>query len=85
MIDVALDARFTPRMSVGVRAYVRALIDGLPRVAPDIRLHAVGRGLNFGLDEQLRLPAEIDRLARTTRRSSRRCAVAGRTWRWCTI
>jgi glycosyltransferase involved in cell wall biosynthesis len=62
MIEVALDARFTPRMSAGVRAYVRALLDGLPRVAPDIRLHPVGRGLNFGLDEQLRLPAEIDRL-----------------------
>jgi glycosyltransferase involved in cell wall biosynthesis len=63
MIDVALDARITPRMSAGIRAYVRALLDGLPRVAPDIRLHPVGRGLNFGLDEQLRLPAEIDRLA----------------------
>jgi hypothetical protein len=63
VIDVALDARITPRMSAGIRAYVRALLDGLPRVAPDIRLHAVGRGLNFGLDEQLRLPAEIDRLA----------------------
>jgi glycosyltransferase involved in cell wall biosynthesis len=63
MIDVALDARITPRMSAGIRAYVRALVDGLPRVAPDIRLHLVGRGLNFGLDEQLRLPAEIDRLA----------------------
>jgi glycosyltransferase involved in cell wall biosynthesis len=62
MIDVALDARFTPRMSAGVRAYVRALLDGMPRVAPDVRLHAVGRGLNFGLDEQIRLPAEIDRL-----------------------
>jgi glycosyltransferase involved in cell wall biosynthesis len=63
MIDVALDARITPRMSAGIRAYVRALLDGLPRVAPDIRLHPVGRGLNFGLDEQVRLPAEIDRLA----------------------
>jgi glycosyltransferase involved in cell wall biosynthesis len=62
MIDVALDARITPRMSAGVCAYVRALLDGLPRVAPDIRLHPVGRGLNFGLDEQVRLPAEIDRL-----------------------
>jgi glycosyltransferase involved in cell wall biosynthesis len=62
MIDVALDARITPRMSAGVRAYVGALLDGLPRVAPDIRLHPVGRGLNFGLDEQLRLPAQIGRL-----------------------
>jgi glycosyltransferase involved in cell wall biosynthesis len=49
-------------MSAGVRAYVRALTDGVPRVAPDVRLHAVGRGLNFGIDEQVRLPAEIDRL-----------------------
>jgi glycosyltransferase involved in cell wall biosynthesis len=62
MIDVALDARITPRMSAGVSAYVRALLDGVPRVAPDIRLHAVGRGRNFGLDEQVALPAEIDRL-----------------------
>jgi len=41
---------------------VRALLDGLPRVAPDVRLHAVGRGLNFGLSEQFGLPAQIDRL-----------------------
>ncbi len=40
MIDVAIDARITPRMSAGVRAYVHALLDGLPRVAPDIRVHA---------------------------------------------
>lgn len=63
MIDVALDARITPRMSAGMRAYVNALVAGLPRVAPDIRLHAVGRGLNFGLGEQVALPAEIERLA----------------------
>ncbi len=63
MIDVALDARITPRMSAGVRAYVRALLEHLPHVAPDVRLHAVGHGLNFGLDEQRALPREIDRLA----------------------
>jgi glycosyltransferase involved in cell wall biosynthesis len=63
MIDVALDARITPRMSAGMRAYVRALLACLPRVAPDIRLHPVGRGRNFSLDEQVGLPAEIDRLA----------------------
>jgi glycosyltransferase involved in cell wall biosynthesis len=62
MIDVALDARITPRMSAGMRAYVQALVDGIPRVAPDIRLHAVGHGLNFGLAEQFGLPAEIARL-----------------------
>jgi len=63
VIDVALDARITPRMSAGVRAYVRALLAYLPRMAPDIRLHPVGHGLNFGFDEQLALPAEIARLA----------------------
>jgi glycosyltransferase involved in cell wall biosynthesis len=62
MIDVAIDARITPRMSAGVRAYVCGLLDGLPRVAPDIRVHAVGRGLNFGVDEQFGLPREIARL-----------------------
>jgi glycosyltransferase involved in cell wall biosynthesis len=63
MIDVALDARITPRMSAGMRAYVRALVERIPHVAPDLRLHAVGRGLNFGLAEQVELPAEIARLA----------------------
>jgi glycosyltransferase involved in cell wall biosynthesis len=62
VIDVALDARITPRMSVGMRAYVHALVEGLPRVAPDIRLHAVGRGMNFGIAEQFGLPAEIARI-----------------------
>ena len=62
MIDVAIDARLTPRMSLGVRAYVRGLLDGLPRVAPDIRVHAVGHGLNFGADEQIGLPREIARV-----------------------
>lgn len=62
MIDVAIDARVTPRMSAGMRGYVRGLLEGLPRVAPDVRVHAVGRGMNFGLDEQLRLPAEIARI-----------------------
>lgn len=62
MIDVAIDARVTPRMSAGMRAYLRGLLEGLPRVAPDVRVHPVGRGLNFGLDEQVRLPAEIGRI-----------------------
>ncbi len=62
MIDVAIDARMTPRMSAGMRAYVRALLDGVPRVAPDIRFHEVGTGLNFGLREQLGIPREIARI-----------------------
>jgi glycosyltransferase involved in cell wall biosynthesis len=63
MIDVALDARITPRMSAGMRSYVRALVDGLPRVAKDVVLHALDVGGNFGLAEQVRLPAELKRLA----------------------
>ncbi len=63
MIDVALDARITPRMSAGMRAYVRALVDGLPRVARDIALHALDRGGNFGIDEQVRLPVAIREIA----------------------
>jgi glycosyltransferase involved in cell wall biosynthesis len=62
VIDVAIDARITPRMSAGMRAYVHALVEGVPHVAPDIRLHPVGHGMNFGVAEQLALPAEIDRL-----------------------
>jgi glycosyltransferase involved in cell wall biosynthesis len=63
VIDVALDARITPRMSAGMRAYVRALVDGLPRVARDVVVHALDRGGNFGIDEQFRLPAAIRALA----------------------
>jgi glycosyltransferase involved in cell wall biosynthesis len=63
VIDVALDARITPRMSAGMRAYVRALVDGLPRVARDVALHVLDRGGNFGIDEFVRLPAAIRRIA----------------------
>jgi glycosyltransferase involved in cell wall biosynthesis len=63
MIDVALDARITPRMSAGMRAYVRALVDGLPRVARDVMLHAIDVGGNFGVGEFVRLPAAIKALA----------------------
>lgn len=62
MIDVAIDARVTGRMSAGVRAYLNALLAGLPRVAPDIRVHAVGHGANFGWSEQVALPREIARI-----------------------
>lgn len=60
MIDVAIDARRTRRMSVGTLAYLDALIDRVPIVAPDIRLHPVGTGENFSLNEQVALPREID-------------------------
>jgi len=63
MIDVAIDARVTRRMSAGMRAYLAALLDGLPRVAPDVRIHRVGRGETLGLAEQFDLPVEIAQLA----------------------
>jgi glycosyltransferase involved in cell wall biosynthesis len=63
MIDVALDARLGRRMSAGMRAYVTALLDHIPQAAPDIRLHAVGRGEAFSPAEQFGLPQEINRLA----------------------
>jgi glycosyltransferase involved in cell wall biosynthesis len=62
MIDVAIDARITRRMSAGMRAYVDALLAGLPRVAPDIRVHPVGHGENFTFAEQIALPREIARI-----------------------
>ena len=62
MIDVAIDARAGRRLSAGMRAYLNALLDGLPRVAPDVRVHRVGRGGALGFAEQIGLPREIARL-----------------------
>ncbi len=66
MIDVAIDARVTRRMSFGVRAYLRELLARLPTAAPDLGVAAVGWGENFGWAEQ------ID-LARAIARSGARC------------
>jgi glycosyltransferase involved in cell wall biosynthesis len=63
MIDVAIDARVTRRMSAGMRAYLAALLDGVPRVAPDVQLHRVGHGETLGIAEQFDLPVEIGHLA----------------------
>ena len=58
---VAFDARETSHMSHGVLAYSRNLRAWLPRVAPDLRLIAVGRGDNFDLAEQIGLPLALAR------------------------
>lgn len=63
MIDVAIDARVTRRMSAGMRAYLGALLGRLAHVAPDIRMHAVGDGGPFGFGEQIALPRAIARIA----------------------
>ena len=59
MIDVAVDARVTRRMSSGVRVYLRELLQGLPAAAPDLRVAGVGWGENFGFAEQIGLPRAI--------------------------
>jgi glycosyltransferase involved in cell wall biosynthesis len=59
VIDVAIDARVTRRMSFGVRAYLHELLARLPSVAPDLAIAGVGTGENFGLAEQIGLPRLI--------------------------
>jgi glycosyltransferase involved in cell wall biosynthesis len=61
VIDIAIDARLTRRMSVGTRTYVRELLARLPSVAPDLSTAAIGRGENFGLAEQLGIPLAVTR------------------------
>jgi glycosyltransferase involved in cell wall biosynthesis len=62
VIDVALDARQTRRMSFGMRAYATQLANRLPYVAPDLKIAAFrGRG-NVNLDEQLIVPLRVVRL-----------------------
>jgi glycosyltransferase involved in cell wall biosynthesis len=56
---IALDARLTRQMSVGMKTYARELAARLPRVAPDLRFTALRQGSNFGWDEQVRLPRAI--------------------------
>lgn len=58
---VALDARLTRQMSVGMKTYARELAARLPQVAPDLRFNAFRQGANFGWDEQVRLPRAIRR------------------------
>jgi glycosyltransferase involved in cell wall biosynthesis len=59
MTAIAFDARETSHMSHGVLGYSRALRAWLPRVAPDLRILAVGGGDNFDLAEQVALPLAL--------------------------
>lgn len=56
---VGLDARLTPQMSAGMKAYAREIAARLPKVAPEFDYTAFTRGRNFGWDEQVRLPLAI--------------------------
>jgi glycosyltransferase involved in cell wall biosynthesis len=60
-VKVALDARLTRQMSVGMKAYAAELTARLPRVAPDLNFTLFDKGGNFGWDEEVRLPAAIRR------------------------
>jgi glycosyltransferase involved in cell wall biosynthesis len=56
---VALDARLTRQLSVGMKTYVRELTARLPAAAPDLRFRIFDKGGNFGWGEQIRLPLAI--------------------------
>lgn len=58
---VALDARLTRQMSVGMKTYARELLARLPEVAPDLEFVSISEGANFGWTEQVRLPRAIRR------------------------
>lgn len=61
MTRVGLDARLTRQMSVGMSAYSIELTKRLPIVAPDLEFVVFNEGANFGVDEQVRLPAAMRR------------------------
>ena len=61
MARVALDARLTRQMSVGMKIHTQALLDRRALFAPEIELIPCGHGENFGFAEQLLLPLEIAR------------------------
>ncbi len=61
--DVALDLRESSRMSVGTRAYRDALVDGLLRVAPDLRIATFDVGAYLTLAEQFATPRAVRALA----------------------
>lgn len=58
-LRIALDARLTRQLSVGMQTYVRELAARLPAVAPDLEFVRFRDGGNFGWDEQVRLPLSV--------------------------
>ena len=61
MTTVALDARLTRQMSVGMQAYSRELRARLPLAAPELDFVAFDQGANFSIAEQVQLPLAIRR------------------------
>jgi glycosyltransferase involved in cell wall biosynthesis len=60
-IDIALDARLTRQMSVGMKAYASEMSVRLPRVAPDLHFATFSCGANFSLAEQIVFPLQLAR------------------------
>jgi glycosyltransferase involved in cell wall biosynthesis len=56
---VAVDARKTRQMSVGMKTYVDELRARLPVVAPEFDFAFLDRGGNFGFEEQITLPLSM--------------------------
>lgn len=56
---VAIDARKTRQMSVGMKTYVDELRARLPTVAPEFDFAFLDRGRNFGFEEQITLPLSM--------------------------
>jgi glycosyltransferase involved in cell wall biosynthesis len=59
---IALDARCTRQMSVGMKRYAQELAARLPVIAPDLAFSVIDQGENFGLAEQVRLPLALLRM-----------------------
>ena len=59
--DVALDARLTSHMSVGMQAYAREMVRRLPGAAPDLRFSTFEGGDNFDVAEQVSIPLQLAR------------------------
>jgi glycosyltransferase involved in cell wall biosynthesis len=58
---IGLDARLTKQMSIGMKTYVRELVDRLPRVAPEFAYATFSHGRNFTWSEQVALPLAMRR------------------------
>lgn len=60
--DIALDARLTRQMSIGMKTYAAELTARLPRLAPDLHFSALREGENFSAQEQIGMPLAILRM-----------------------
>jgi len=60
--NIALDARLTRQMSVGMKTYAAELTARLPRLAPDLHFSLLRDGENFSAREQIGIPLAVLRM-----------------------